>query len=76
MRLVSLALAAAAAFALPGAASADQECVPVYAGAGVCVYWTCNDHHCINRTYTSVNTTCQHPFNATCRTVYLGGVTR
>lgn len=72
MRLVALGLAAAAlAFPAAGAASANSTCQEIAAGAGVCVHYTCNDHHCINRTYTAVSTTCRHPFQGTCRTVYL-----
>ena len=77
MRIIALGIAAAAlAVPLAGTSAANAECVPGYAGTDVCIEYTCNDHHCINRTYTAVYTTCQHPFNVLCRRVVLGGVTR
>ncbi len=75
MRLVALALAAAAAFALPGAASANDLCVPVGNLTGACVRYTCTDHHCIGKKVTAVYTTCRHPFDVLCRRVPLTGST-
>lgn len=73
-RLVALGLAAAAlAFPVAGAASANDTCVTGAAGTDVCVEFTCNDHHCISRTYTAVYTTCRHPFFVLCQRVPLPG---
>ena len=73
MRLIALGVAAAAAFALPTAASAATECVDVTTHTAVCVDYDCNDHHCISRTYQYVYTTCDHPMPpSTCVRVYVG----
>jgi hypothetical protein len=73
-RLVALGLSAAAlAFPVAGAASANTTCEPVGNLTGVCVEFTCNDHHCIGKTFTAVYTTCRHPFFVLCQRVDLPG---
>ncbi len=75
-RFLGLGIVAAALPApLVGTASANLTSYDGAAGTDVCIEYTCNDRPCVNRTFTAVYTTCQHPFNVACRTVYLGGVT-
>lgn len=72
MRLVALALTAAALAVPAGVAAANTTCADVTSQTAVCVEFTCNDHHCINRTYEAVYTTCDRPMPpATCVRVIL-----
>lgn len=60
-RVVALGLSAAA-LCVPLAPSASAEmCRDVTSQVAVCVTYQCRDRYCINRDYTGVYTTCDHP---------------